>query len=76
MTRPAHRIPREVIDFFEADDRRGEWSIREHSRLKRQWRWVRRLPIILQVLLALGVLAYVDIVATISWLVVGGLTMR
>jgi hypothetical protein len=27
-----HRVPREVIDFFEADDGRGEWAIREHSR--------------------------------------------
>jgi hypothetical protein len=41
-----------------------------------RWRAIRRLPIILQVLLALGVLAYVDIVATITWLVITGGRLR
>jgi hypothetical protein len=74
MTR---RRPPTILDFFprdEIDDR--TWTIREHSRLRKQWRAIRRLPVIVQILLALGVLAYVDIVATITWLVVGGLTMR
>jgi hypothetical protein len=35
MTRRSHRVPREVLDFFEEGDR-GEWSIREH--LRQRWR--------------------------------------
>jgi hypothetical protein len=31
MTRRSHRVPREVLDFFEDGDR-GIWSIREHAR--------------------------------------------
>jgi len=38
---------------FEADDRRGTWTVREHSQLKRQWRFVRRLLVIVQVIIAL-----------------------
>jgi hypothetical protein len=30
--RRSHRVPREVLDLFEADDGRGEWTIREHRR--------------------------------------------
>ena len=69
------RRRRDVIDIFEADDGRGVWSISEHSRWRRQWRAVRRLPIILQILL---LLAWLELVATgtfVAWLVVGGLTM-
>jgi hypothetical protein len=33
MTRPrSHRVPREVLDLFAADDGRGAWTIREHAR--------------------------------------------
>jgi hypothetical protein len=33
MTRPrSPRVPRELLDLFEADDGRGEWTVREHAR--------------------------------------------
>jgi uncharacterized membrane protein HdeD (DUF308 family) len=64
-----------TIDFFEADNRRGEWTIREHSQLRRQWRWMRKLPGIVQVILALFALEWFTVVAFVTWLVVGGLTM-
>ena len=60
---------------FEADDRRGQWSIREHSQLKRQWRWVRRAPVIVQIIIALFALTWFTVVFFVTWLVVGGLTM-
>jgi hypothetical protein len=76
MTRRSHRVPREVIDFFEADDHRGTWTIREHSQLKRQWRWVRRAPIMVQIIIALFALTWFMLWFFATWLVVGGLTMR
>jgi hypothetical protein len=63
------------VDFFEADDRRGTWTIREHSQLKRQWRWVRRAPVIVQIIIALFALTWFTVVFFATWLVVGGLTM-
>ena len=76
MTRHrSHRVPREVIDFFEADDRRGTWTIREHSQLRRQWRWVRRAPVIVQIIIALFALTWFMLWFFVTWLVVGGLTM-
>jgi hypothetical protein len=85
MTRRPPRLPRA---FFEADDGRGDWTIREHARRPISAAEVDRRPlefeadrrgtwsILLQVLLALGVLAYVDIVATITWLVITGGRLR
>ena len=73
MTR---RRPPTILDFFprdEIDDR--TWSIREHSRWPKQWRFIRRLPIIVQLILLLFVLAYVDVVATVTWIAIGALTM-
>ena len=65
----------DVVNFFEADDHRGAWTIREHSRLKRQWRFVRKLPYIVQFILFLFALTWFVLVSFVSWLVVGGLTM-
>jgi hypothetical protein len=70
MTRRPH-----TLDFFEADDGRGTWTVREHSRLRRQWRFVRSLPGIVQFILALFALSWFTVVFFVSWLVVGGLTM-
>jgi hypothetical protein len=53
------------------EDRRGTWTVREHSQLKRQWRWVRRAPVLVQIIIALFALTWF-----VTWLVVGGLTMR
>jgi len=60
----------------EADDRRGTWTVREHSQLKRQWRFVRRLPVIVQVIIALFAFTWFMLWFFVTWLVVGGLTMR
>jgi uncharacterized membrane protein HdeD (DUF308 family) len=57
------------------DDGRGEWSNREHSQLKRQWRWVRRAPVIVQIIIALFALTWFMLWFFVTWLVVGGLTM-
>ncbi len=73
MTR---RRPPTILDFFprdEVDDR--TWSIREHSQLRRQWRFIRKLPYIVQFLLFVGWLSFVTIGAFIMWLVLGALTM-
>ncbi len=70
---PASLDPR-PLEF--EDDRRGTWSIREHSQLKRQWRFVRRLPVIVQFILALFAAWWFTFVFFVTWLVVGGLTMR
>ena len=59
---------------FEAD-RRGTWTVREHSQLKRQWRWVRRAPVIVQIIIALFALTWFMLWFFVTWLVVGGLTM-
>lgn len=74
--RPARRFANEVIDFFQADGGGGEWTIKEHSQLKRQWRFIRRLPWIVQFILALFALTWFTVVFFVTWLVVGGLTMR
>jgi hypothetical protein len=68
------RRPR-TLDFFEADDGRV-WTIRDHSRLKRQWRFVRKLPDVVQFILLLFALTWFVLVASVSWLVTGALTMR
>jgi hypothetical protein len=60
---------------FEADDGRGTWTIREHSQLKRQWRWVRRAPVIVQIIIGLFALTWFMVWFFATWLVVGGLTM-
>jgi hypothetical protein len=60
---------------FEADHR-GTWTVREHSQLKRQWRSVRRAPVIVQIIIALFALTWFTVVFFVTWLVVGGLTMR
>jgi uncharacterized membrane protein HdeD (DUF308 family) len=70
------RRPPKVLDFFEVDDGRGVWTIREHSQLRKQWRWVRRAPVIVQIIIALFALTWFTICFSVSWLVVGGLTMR
>jgi hypothetical protein len=44
-------LDRRPLEF--EPDRRGEWTIREHSQLKRQWRWVRRAPVLVQIIIAL-----------------------
>jgi hypothetical protein len=67
------RRPR--VDFFEADDHRGTWAIREHSQLKRQWRFIRRLPVMVQIIIAQFALTWFVFVFCLTWLVVGGLTM-
>jgi hypothetical protein len=73
--RPANRLPREVLDFFQPDDGRGTWTIREHSQLKRQWRAVRRMPVIVQIIIGLFALTWFVLVFCVTLLVVGGLTM-
>jgi hypothetical protein len=60
---------------FEADHR-GTWTVREHSQLKRQWRWVRRAPVIVQIIIGLFALTWFMLWFFATWLVVGGLTMR
>jgi hypothetical protein len=50
-------------------------AIREHSRLRRQWRFIRSLPIIVQIILALFALTWFVLVFSVTRLVVGGLTM-
>jgi uncharacterized membrane protein HdeD (DUF308 family) len=72
--RPLQHVPK-VLDFFEDDDRRGTWTIREHSQLKRQWRWVRRAPVIVQIIIGLFALTWFTVCFFATWLVVGGLTM-
>jgi hypothetical protein len=57
------------------DDGRGEWSIPEHSQLKRQWRWVRRASVIVQIIIALFGPTWFMLWFFATWLVVGGLTM-
>ena len=74
--RPAHRLPCEAIDFFQADDHRGAWTIKEHSQLKRQWRAVRRMPVIVQIIIGLFALTWFTLCFCVTLLVVGGLTMR
>jgi uncharacterized membrane protein HdeD (DUF308 family) len=72
--RPLQHVPK-ILDFFEDDDRRGTWTIREHSQLKRQWRWVRRAPVIVQIIIGLFALTWFMVCFFATWLVVGGLTM-
>ena len=57
-----------IVDFFEADDRRGVWTIREHSR----WQ---RLPLIVKLIVAVLGFELVAIVAFIAWLVIGAAMM-
>ena len=57
---------------FEAD-RRGAWTVCEHSQLKRQWRWVRRAPVLVQIIIALFALTWFMLWFFVTWLVVGGL---
>jgi hypothetical protein len=64
-----------VLDFFEADDGRGVWTIKERSQLRKQWRWVRRAPVIVQIITALFALTWFMLWFFATWLVVGGLTM-
>jgi hypothetical protein len=77
--RPQH-MPK-ALDFFEDDDRRGTWTIREHpersskGQFKRQWRWVRRAPVIVQIIIGLFALTWFMVCFFASWLVIGGLTM-
>jgi hypothetical protein len=46
-----------------------------HSRLRRQWRFIRSLPIIVQIILTLFALTWFVLVFSVTWLVVGGLTV-
>jgi hypothetical protein len=64
-----------VLDFFEADDGRGVWTIKERSQLRKQWRWVRRAPVIVQIITALFALTWFMLWFFATWLVVGGLTV-
>jgi hypothetical protein len=63
------------------EDRRGTWKIRDastsaqHSQFKRQWRWVRRMPVLVQIIIALFALTWFMLWFFATWLVVGGLTM-
>jgi len=50
-------------------------AIREHSQFKRQWRFVRRLPVIVQIILALFALEWFVFCFFVSWLVTGALAM-
>ncbi len=61
----------EVMDFFEADDGRGTWTIREHSAWRRQWLFVRRVPIIVKIILFLFWLEFTVALTFIMWLVIG-----
>jgi hypothetical protein len=71
------RRPLTILDFLPADEIDGRtWTIREHSPLRRQWRFIRRLPGIVQVIVMLFVLAYALIVGFAAWLVTGALTMQ
>jgi hypothetical protein len=62
-------------DILEFDDRRGAWTFREHSQLRRQWRFVRSLPYIVQFIIALFALTWFMLWFFVTWLVVGGLMM-
>jgi hypothetical protein len=65
-----------ILDFFPADEIDPRtWTFREHSRWRRQWRIVRRLPIIVQVIIALFALWWFTAVFFATWLVVGAATM-
>jgi hypothetical protein len=63
------------LEPLEAEKHRGTWTIREHSQLKRQWRWVRRMPVLVQIIIALFALTWFMLWFFATWLVVGGLTM-
>src|SRR5260370_18636470 len=63
------------LEPLEAEQHRGSWTVREHSQLRRQWRFVRRLPIILQIILALFWLTFVAIMTGVFLLVGGALMM-
>ena len=67
-------LDRRPLEF--EDDGRSTWTIREHSQLKRQWRRVRRAPVIVQIIIALFALTWFMLWFFVTWLVVGGLTMR
>jgi hypothetical protein len=83
MTRPISAEEFAALAGIELDerplefepDRRGEWTVREHSQLKRQWRFVRKLPYIVQFILFLFALTWFTICFFVSWLVTGGLMM-
>jgi hypothetical protein len=57
------------------EDRRGAWTIKEHSQLRKQWRWVRRAPVIVQIIIALFALTWFTVVFFVTWLVTGALMM-
>jgi hypothetical protein len=45
------RRPPTILDFFPADEIDPRtWTILEHSQLKRQWRTIRRMPVIVQII--------------------------
>jgi len=70
------RRPPTILDFFPRDEIDPRiWTIREHSQLKQQWRAIRRLPVILQIILFQLWLSFVVIGAFVLWLIIGGLTM-
>jgi hypothetical protein len=60
---------------FDADDGRGVWTIREHSQLRRQWRAIHRMPVIVQIIIGLFALTWFMLWFFVTWLVVGGLMM-
>jgi hypothetical protein len=64
---------RRPLDF--EDDGRGTWTVKEHSGFKRQWRFVRSLPYIVQFIILQFALAWFTICLFVSWLVIGTLTM-
>src|SRR5258708_19205974 len=65
---------------FEAD-RRGAWTIKEHpehsskGQLKRQWRFVRRMPVIVQIIIGLFALTWFTLVFCVTLVVLGGPTL-
>jgi len=77
------RHPLTILHFLPADEIDGRtWTIRDastsaqHSPLRRHWRFVRRLPVIVQVIVALFVLTWFVVCMCAGWLVTGALTMK
>jgi hypothetical protein len=60
---------------LDAENDRGTWTIRGRSQLKRQWRAIRRMPVIVQIIIGLFALTWFTLVFCVTLLVVGGLTM-
>jgi hypothetical protein len=53
---------------LDAENYRGTWTIREHSAWRRQWRWLRRQPVIVQMIVGVFAAQWFVVVAFVSWL--------